>query len=147
MELDLRSLRSNDVPFILSSWVHNQRYERMANVMGPPVWHKHQVPRIERYLDGALGDAVPASVRVLCLREDQDAILGWAAYHDDVLDYVYVKGAMRKDGHARHLVESIGSELRRCSHLNADSSDWFLKKLSLEYDPYAFGEALCPSSS
>lgn len=140
METRLRYLKQNDVPFVLSSWVHNQRYERMASLMGYAVWHKYQVPRIERYLDRAMGDAGP-SVIVLCLADDEDAILGWCAYHDDVLDYVYVKGAARKEGYATQMLRPINAELRRCSHINADSHTYILEKLSLEFDPFTFGEA------
>lgn len=150
MELDLRLryMKHEDRGFISKAWVDNQRANAsIPKQMGMPAWHRHYIPRISRYLDTAMRtggiDGEPG-VYVLCLASDEDAIIGWAASHGDVLDYVYVKGQARKVGNGTRLIEPIQPLLRRCSHMVPDAREYLTTKLALEFDPYAFGEVTSP---
>lgn len=142
-EYTVRHIKDLDRGFVASTWIQNQRGSAIAHQMGMPAWHRYYQPRVDDYIARAVAyqpDPSWPCIMVRCLTADEDAIVGWCAFHDDVLDYVYVKGQARRVGHGAALVGPINSLLRRCSHTTPDAAS-YVKHLGLDFDPYAFGAA------
>ena len=92
----IRLGRPSDLPFVVDTWVkRGQRGERLSAATA----------RVRAIL------ARPDSVlRVACLPDDSDAILGWAVISADephTLHYVYVRKDARKQGIARLLLAGV----------------------------------------
>ena len=56
-----------------------------------------------------------ADVRVACLADDPDVIIGFAITRPNILDYVYTKGPWRKQGVAKKLLE--GQVINYVTHI------------------------------
>lgn len=94
MNVAIRLGRPSDLAYVVDSWVKrgHDRGERMRDATA----------RVRAIL------ARPDSVlRVACLPDDEDAIIGWAAIEGSKLHYVYVRKEARKQGIARLLLVGI----------------------------------------
>lgn len=95
--VSIRFGRASDLPYVCDTWVKrgHERNERLGAATS----------RVRALL------ARPESVlRVACLPDDSDAILGWAALSADeppTLHYVYVRKDARKQGIARLLLAGV----------------------------------------
>lgn len=136
--LVIRPVRSSDVSFVTSSWINNQRGSAIASAMTLATWHRLYPPRVNRYVQWALEPANVNTIAVLTPHDEPDGIIGWAAKHDDVLDYVYVKGGARHVGNGRKLIASLG-KLSKRSH-DMPGLRLFFDRLDLPFDPYSFTE-------
>jgi GNAT superfamily N-acetyltransferase len=93
----IRLGRPSDLPYVVDSWVKrgHDRGERL----------RVATARVREIL------ARPDSVlRVACLPDDSDAIIGWAVISTDeppTLHYVYVRKDARKQGIARLLLAGV----------------------------------------
>lgn len=92
----IRLGRPSDLPFVVDSWVKrgHERGERLRDATA----------RVRRILSA---DSV---LRVACLPDDSDAIVGWAVVSTDAspkLHYVYVRKELRGQGIARVLLAGV----------------------------------------
>jgi len=92
----IRLGRPSDLPYVVDTWTKrgHERGERLSAATA----------RVRAIL------ARPDSVlRVVCLPDDSDAILGWAALSGEppTLHYVYVRKDARKQGIARLLLAGV----------------------------------------
>lgn len=93
----IRLGRPSDLPYVTDTWVKrgHDRNERLGAATA----------RVRAIL--ARSDSV---LRVACLPDDSDAILGWAVVSSDeppILHYVYVRKDARKQGIARLLLAGV----------------------------------------
>lgn len=110
--IEIRPMAETDLPFIYSTWIHaiyngNRWDKNMLIHKGPPfdfysemdepIFHENYRKVIERLMRRS-------SVKVACLKEDNDVILGWSCSEPEVLHFVFVKDAWRRMGIAKDLV-------------------------------------------
>lgn len=99
---DIRDMKETDKAFIMATWLRGLYYGDS--------WFS-QIPKhlfmnsYKRILEGYLY-STKTTVKVACLKEDQDVILGYAAYTYDekALLWVFVKTAWRQQGIGKSLV-------------------------------------------
>lgn len=90
----LRLGRPSDLAFVVDSWVKrgHARNERLSDATA----------RVR----AVLADAT-TELRIACLPDDEDAILGWSVVSPPALHYVYVRKELRGNGIARALLHGI----------------------------------------
>lgn len=97
LPIAIRLGRPSDLPYVVDTWTKrgHERNERLGEATA----------RVRAIL------ARPESVlRVACLPDDDDAILGWAAitfFPSPKLHFVYVRKEARKQGIARRLLVGV----------------------------------------
>lgn len=103
MSLVNRDMKPDDVAFVLDSW--RRSFEGAPAVKGAERIHYRQemTRAIRRILDRA-------TVRVRCDANDEDTIVGFAAFTGLELHYVYVKKEFRKMGVAKAMLEGLPIE-------------------------------------
>lgn len=96
----VRPARESDVGYIVGTW--RDSYASAPAVAGADRdAYRAEVARIVSRLR-----ATPeATLRVACDREDEDTLVGFAAFTGSTLHYVYVRGDMRQMGIAKRLIE------------------------------------------
>ena len=72
-------------------------------------------------------------VKIACLKEDSDVILGYSMYKNNTLHYVFVKKDWRKAGIARALVPNHISTTTHATKVGLS----ILKKKNLIFDPFS----------
>lgn len=73
-----------------------------------------------------------AELRVACLADDEDVVLGYAIVRGSVLDYCFVKRPWRKQGIAYRLC----LEINTCTHLTRMGQSIKNRK-NLKFNPFA----------
>lgn len=100
----LRPIKTNDVPFVMSSWMNSMRsvFKFLDTDLFSPAY-REQVTRILK----------KAQVRV-CVTDNDDEIIGYSVSYDaqKVLHWVYVKEGHRGKGVAKMLIEHLGESPR-----------------------------------
>ena len=72
-----------------------------------------------------------ATIKIACLSEDQDVVVGYAVYEGPVLHWVYVKKNWRKQGVARLLVPD---NINTFSHFT--NVGWTARRLEWKFNPF-----------
>lgn len=97
-------MEEGDKNFILATWLRNLYY---GNSNFGEVPKDVFMANYHRILEEHLASP-NTKIKVACLKDDRDVILGYSVYRDaeerSVLDYVFVKQAWRKIGIGRTLV-------------------------------------------
>ena len=128
MQILLRMMTPSDERFVAASW-HSSFWKNSANrSMGWDVYSKGQDLRVQRLL-------LKHSAHIAYLEEVPDEILGWCCHdYNTAVHYVYVKGTYRKQGIGKGLVPSA---MKYYTHATDTVGGRFMKKLGLEFNPYA----------
>lgn len=88
--LSIRNATEDDVPFLFATYLKHNWYDKTNSTMLPKmVWLNAQRKRLEKIYQ-------QNKVRVCCLSEDPDLILGYGFLDLDNKPFVYVKQAFRK---------------------------------------------------
>lgn len=102
----LRPGRETDFPFVVSSWLASDRHSPSGRDMGGLYYDTHR-ETVRRVL-------MRAELRVACVPDSDDAIMGWAAVHAEgdtpAVFYVYVRRDARRLGIARSLLGELLSK-------------------------------------
>lgn len=127
--VDIRDSVSSDHPFIFATWLKGLRYgnkefERMSSTAYYKHYHK---------LAEAIVDDFSVSVKIACLREDPDVILGYSVYKGDHLYWVFVKARWRGIGLARDLVSK---DLKSVSHVTEVGLSILRKHPQITVNPF-----------
>jgi GNAT superfamily N-acetyltransferase len=97
----IRPARETDFAFIVDAWCRS--FE------GSPVVHgadrNHYRSEMVRVIRKMLSGVGAATTRVACDREDDDTLLGFAAFTGPELHYVYVRQDFRQMGIAKAMLE------------------------------------------
>jgi hypothetical protein len=83
------------------------------------------------YLEGLLARS---SVRVACLADAPDVILGYVVSHGESLDWVFVKNRWRGIGIAKALVSPLAA--KSVSHLTPVGKSLLKKLTGVYFDPF-----------
>lgn len=104
MELSIRNAGKADVPLITSNWLNSYRHAPAVETVPNTLYFRHQHKVLEDILPSAI-------VLVACDSTDPNHVAGWlcAEFMERVLviHYVYVKGALRKEGIGKLLFKTI----------------------------------------
>lgn len=124
-----RGYEANDKAFILATFLRglyygDNYYSQMPKNRFMECYH----PFLEHLLDSPGID-----IKVACLEDDKDIIVGYSMYTNTVLHWVFVKKQWRKIGVAKVLVPE---KLTACTHLTELGKQILKKKPGVYFDPY-----------
>lgn len=92
----------SDKNFIMSTWLRGLKYgNEWFKEIESSAYFKHYNPFIEKIISDP--DAI---IRVACLKDDPEVILGYSVSKGDRLDWIFVKKAWRAIGVAKSLLPS-----------------------------------------
>lgn len=144
-QLILRRLTSDDVPFVLSSWVRSHRRCGDVSQMSDARYYSSYRGHVLRLLQ-------TASVVIASPAEDAGQIVGYLCcdHLRELAHYVYVKRVFRKFGVARRLWEYAGMpkaattlwpvSFKRDGEYRVSWHVLAAQRLGIEFDPYSTGE-------
>lgn len=124
----LRSFKIEDRNFILATWLRGLRfgndwYEAIPSDLYYEVYHQ--------IVDAILLDP-SVDIKVACLKDDEDVILGYSVYSGSRVDWVFVKQAWRKIGIAKSL---LPPSIKTISHLTKCANTWLKNHTDVEFHP------------
>ena len=124
-------MRETDRAYIEESWLNSHKSSARAQDAGEAYIREHK--RTIRAL------IARSTVRVACLADDDDAILGFAVWEVapiPVLHYVFVRQAGRRTGIASALVGELAALVCEYSHRPARSNGVMVLPRLWRYNPY-----------
>lgn len=106
--IKIRSFKVEDTNFILNSWLKSFRNAPFAQNIASHLYYEVQKRIIEHCLKHH-------DVRVICVADDDNHIVGYACFNEagDAsvnVDYIYIKSPYRRFGLAKELVKDIRSK-------------------------------------
>ena len=120
----------SDYPFIYASWLrglrHGSAYHEMID---NDAYFKHQHRVIEKILE----DDFEALIRIACLKDSPDVILGYSVFRNDQLHLVFVKRSWRGIGLAKDLVPE---NIKEVSHITKVGASILQKRPGIIFNPY-----------
>jgi GNAT superfamily N-acetyltransferase len=128
-KIELREPVPGDINFLLSTMLKGLYYgSKFWALVDQEAFFKNYEPFLKNLL-------IFNYVKIACLQEDPDVILGYSLYKNNILHFIFVKKSYRKLGIGKLLYpEGIDT----VSHLT-DSGDNIRKKLNLKFNPFALG--------
>lgn len=126
MNITLRMMRPEDKPFIYSTWLLGLYHgNSWFNSIEKKVFFDNYKHIVTKYLE--LGTVVLA-----CLPDDEDVVLGYCCYHNNALDWIFVKKSWRKLGIGRQLYPN---NVEICTHLTEIGKS-LNSKTKLRFNPF-----------
>jgi len=120
-----------DKNFIFSTWLKGLRFGNdWYGLINSKVYFSVYHGVIEAILSKP-----NVSVKVACLKEDPNVILGYAVYSGNRLDWVHVKKSWRKIGIARDLVPKT---ITTVSHVTDVARSILKKHEHISFNPFDF---------
>lgn len=126
----IRNMVSDDKNFILATWLKGLRYGNdWYGEIEPSVYFAvyHQI------IEVILADK-RVTVKVACLKDDPDVVLGYSVYSGNRLDWLFVKRAWRNIGIAKSL---IPKGITIVSHLTATGRSMLRKTKGVFFNPFS----------
>lgn len=136
-EIRIRPHNDTDTDFIYASWLHHYRFSSdFARNIRTHLYYEFHHKVIERILERK------AKVRIACLKDDPDVIVGYLVYEgqDDapVIHFCFVKKAFRQMGVAKSLVQGLALDNAYFTHRTKDCS-WLIghrKSMSISEEEF-----------
>lgn len=126
--VDWRMANEKDRPFIMATWLKGLKFgNSWYRLIDDKIYFKVYHDVIERIITKP-----GVVVRVACLKEDPDVILGYSVWEADKLHWVQIKKAWRKVGIAKSLVPPT---ITTVTHLTDVGKSIFLVK-RLIFNPF-----------
>lgn len=125
----LRQGVEDDRNFIMATWLKGLRYGNdWFELIEASVYYENYQKSIDRVLG-----LVITEVRVACLEDSPDVILGYSVARGKTLDWVFVKKTWRGIGIARDLVPN---DINTVSHVTDVGRSILKKKPSVKFNPF-----------
>lgn len=124
-----RAYREADKAFILSTFLKGLYYGESWFSMIP----KDRFMKVYHDLLESLLDAPGVEIKVACLKEDPEVILGYAVHTNTVLHWIFVKKAWRKIGIAKMVCPA---ELTAVTHLTDLGKQLLKTRVGVVFDPF-----------
>lgn len=126
----VRNAVPGDKNFIMATWLKGLKHGNdWFNAIDQEVYFNTYNKIIEAILDSP-----GVQIKVACLKEDPDVILGYSVFAADRLDWVFCKKIWRGIGIARSLVpESI----KTVSHLTVVGKSILRKRDGIKFNPFS----------
>lgn len=130
---DIRDVKTEDENFIRATFLRGVYYGNPFFSLIPKQVFMDNYKKMSEML---LKDRTRTVVKVACLKEDQDVIIGYSILSADyqTIHYVYVKSAFRKQGIARSLVPKYPSSV---SHMTEIGESLLNKFEGCVFNPFA----------
>lgn len=126
--IDVRDGVKADLSFILATWLRGLRFGNSWFLM---IESDTYFNTYHRVVETILYRAT-TQIKVACLKDDPEVILGYAIYDSNALHWVFVKKAWRKIGVAGRLVPS---DAKTVTHLTEVGKS-IIKKKGLAFNPF-----------
>lgn len=126
--VSIRDMQPEDKNFIYASWLRGLYYGESWFSLIPKnefMQHYHKV------IDFILNKPT-VTIKIACLKEDADVILGYAVFEKDKLHWVFVKKNWRTIGIARDLVPSTTKTVTHLTKVGVS----ILHKHNLSFNPF-----------
>jgi hypothetical protein len=126
--ITVRDLQPGDESFVYSTWLKSLYHRsKLFNEVPADVFYANYHKHVEHLLR-------VSTVRVACLTEDQDVILGWAAYNKNTLHYAFTKQVWRSQGIQKKILDNHVITTVSCI---TDMGNKIRKAKSWEFNPWA----------
>lgn len=127
MQIKLRNLKPDDVNFVLASMLRSLYYgNEFYNKIEKASFFKNYEVIVKQILD-------KSQTVVAVLQEDEDVILGYSIGAPEVLHFVFVKQAWRKQGIAKKMFNLYN--FTTVTHLTK-VGDPIRERIGLTFDPF-----------
>ncbi len=127
--VDIREGIEADHNFIYASWLRGLRHGNPHfELIHGESYFKHQHEVIKNILDD-----FEVTIKIACLKESPDVILGYCIYKNERLDWIFVKKSWRTIGLARDLVPS---HINTVSHVTRVGLSLLKKHPEIQFNPY-----------
>lgn len=127
--VEIRDSVEADHAFIYASWLRGLRHgNSYFEMIESDAYFKHQHDVIKSILDD-----FEVTVKVACLKESPDVILGYCVYKNDRLDWIFCKKSWRNIGLAKDLVPK---EFTTVSHVTRVGQSLLKKCPNVRFNPY-----------
>lgn len=124
-----RPVQPNDINFLYSTFLRGTYY---GNDFYKKIDKKAFFEHYERVLAHMLAKPT-LTIRVACLADEPDIILGWTAYEGETLHFSYTKDAWRQKGIAKSLLQD--ANINTVTHLTKIGDDIRSRK-GWKFDPF-----------
>lgn len=128
---DVRDFKPSDVSFILATFLRGLYYgDSWFSYIPKKVFMDNY-----KHVANGLVSSPKVAVKVACLKEDEDVILGYSILSGtfDTVHWVYVKSAWRKQGISRALLPQFPT---RVTHLSALGKSLMSKFPDAIFNPF-----------
>lgn len=130
--LRIRTLKTDDVHFILSSWLMSNYALMIGRRPNKSVYYSVHQMLAKRALENE-------ATLIACNKEDEDQIIGWINFGDNFLNYVYTKETFERMGIADALLAQTGlTDHLVCTHCTYQFQEKLGKKYKTSFNPYLF---------
>lgn len=130
MNWNLREPKKNDISFIYSTWLKSYHYDSWTKNIAKSIFFDHYKLIIDEIL-------LTAQIKVACSKDDEDIILGYLVFEDQILHYCFVKDAFRGYGIATNLVKSsLNSNTYEISHRTHSLLNIIRDRKDFIYNPF-----------
>lgn len=127
--VEIRNAVPSDVNFILATWLRGLRY---GNEWFEMIDSKAFFENYNKVANAILSHP-NTTVKVACLKEDHDVILGYAVLGKDCLHWAHIKSPWRKIGLA---TEMVPSTITKVTHLTRAGAAILKKRPGIKFDPF-----------
>lgn len=128
--VSIRDATASDKNFIFATWLRGLRYGNDWFALIEPTAY---YASYNNFIHGLL--TKPGTVvKVACLLDDPDVVLGYAVYEGPVLHWVFVKKAWRGIGLAKSLVPN---NTKVVSHLTVLGRNILKKHPQVQFNPFS----------
>lgn len=110
-----------DENFIYDTWLKGLYFGNEQNKkMKPSVYFDYH----RKIIDMILG-SVKTMVKIVCLKEDPEVVLGYSVFEDHILHYIFIKHAWRGIGLTKYL---LPEKLEHMTHTTPIGESFLRKK-------------------
>lgn len=126
LQITIREPQPEDINFLLSTFLKGLYYgSKFWALVDQEAFFSNYEPFIKQLM-------LRSDVKIACLEDDTDVILGYSISRSNVLHFLFVKKSYRKLGIGK-LLYPIGIDT--VSHIT-DQGDSMRKKLNLKFNPF-----------
>lgn len=128
--IEVRDYMPTDFNFIIASWLKSLKYSNdwFGAIDSEVYYTNYQI-----IIKSILGRP-NSRIKIACLREDNDVILGYSVYEEDKIHFVFVKSVWRKIGLARALVPA---QFNTVTHLTNIGQNIIKNHPNVKFNPFA----------
>ncbi len=125
-EVSIRDPQPGDINFLLSTALKGLYYgSRFWAEVDQDSFFKNYEPFLKSLM-------LKTTIKVACLDDDKDVILGWVMYHNETLDFIFVKKSYRKLGIAKLLYPQGITTVSQIT----DQGNSIRKQMKLKFNPF-----------
>ena len=127
LDILVRSPQPGDINFLLASTLKGLYYgSRFWGEVDQVAFFNNYEPYLKQLM-------LRRDIKVACLSDDQDVILGFSIFKDETLDWVFIKKSYRKLGIGKLLVPDT---ITTVSHIT-DSGNSIRKTKGWKFNPFS----------